>query len=575
MDHDLKLPLQQTQLGTCGGVLDVEGGQQVRLFAVNAGDAGDRHALVDGEALTLDATQLVHDGLGRSGMPNELQALARHAVQDQGRGADASVGADMLRQTVEHQRDLDLGFLHIQAVLDVGEALVTLHDSPGLEIGHVGHQEHLAVHRLGALQSHLGDVIGEEIGLRVDFDDLAQMRLGHRVEEAGLDTRVAERAAAMNDVDTLPIQHAGEVLGSGAHGFDAIGPKGDLFLSTHGVVGHDQPVTHSAGLGDALSLCSGPIMEGLQQLDEVLIAPPRHDQRELERQAAVQGDAGNVSHIVHREQSTVGHHHQALHVRVAREHHPRRGLHRGGAGGGPVEHLVVDRRVVRDLAYPEHELPGHYPVLGHADDVTDIAVEHAQALAEGGGAVEEHQRESLIVQRATPVDQTVVDGTLVVHQRVHTGQQVLVGDLRRINAGHADSLQPAQSAELEAAIAKAVEDHHTNGLLHWDGEACLAKDPCQRLKPQINPELIQLPHFAHSRSRLEQHLRRGLVAAAVAPSHEQRLRELFDKALAAVHAPEHEQDAPAGPTICASGRGLHDHRADLAGRAGELDKPPG
>lgn len=55
-------------------------------------------------------------------MTRALQALAHHPVEDQGREARARLGADALGQAVEHRRDLDLGFLHLEAALDVGQA---------------------------------------------------------------------------------------------------------------------------------------------------------------------------------------------------------------------------------------------------------------------------------------------------------------------------------------------------------------------------------------------------------------------------------------------------------------------
>jgi hypothetical protein len=53
-----EFPLQEVQLGVRSGVLDSHGGQQIGVVAVDGGDACDRHAPVQLDALPLDAPQL-------------------------------------------------------------------------------------------------------------------------------------------------------------------------------------------------------------------------------------------------------------------------------------------------------------------------------------------------------------------------------------------------------------------------------------------------------------------------------------------------------------------------------------
>jgi transposase InsO family protein len=53
------------------------------------------------------------------GNGGEAQALAHHAVQDQRKETDTRVRPDPLGQTVEHQRDPDLGLEYPEPVLDV------------------------------------------------------------------------------------------------------------------------------------------------------------------------------------------------------------------------------------------------------------------------------------------------------------------------------------------------------------------------------------------------------------------------------------------------------------------------
>jgi hypothetical protein len=50
-------------------------------------------------------------------------------------------GANALGQPVEHRRNLDLGLEHLEASLNIGQALVSLDDLSGGQIRHIGHQQ--------------------------------------------------------------------------------------------------------------------------------------------------------------------------------------------------------------------------------------------------------------------------------------------------------------------------------------------------------------------------------------------------------------------------------------------------
>ncbi len=169
MDRIRELPLQEGQLGVGIGVLDVQCGQDGGLFSGDGGDAGDRHPLVDRHALLLDSAQLRQGHLGRGAVAGGLQALAHHAVQDQGHEADAGVGADALGQAVEDRRNLDLGLQHLEAPLDVGQALVSVYDLRRAKVLNIGDQQQLAIHHMRAGQRLGVDVVSEEVGLESTF----------------------------------------------------------------------------------------------------------------------------------------------------------------------------------------------------------------------------------------------------------------------------------------------------------------------------------------------------------------------------------------------------------------------
>jgi hypothetical protein len=165
-----KFPLQQAQLGIRNGLSDVHRRQQVSLLTVNIGDACERHPLVDGNALALNPSQLRQRTFWRSAVACGLQALAHHAVQNQRHKANTGVSANALRQSVIDRRNLNLGFEHPKAPLDVGQALVALHDLGRFDVRYVGHQQQLAVHHLGAGQCLGIDVEVEKIRLKVDLE---------------------------------------------------------------------------------------------------------------------------------------------------------------------------------------------------------------------------------------------------------------------------------------------------------------------------------------------------------------------------------------------------------------------
>jgi len=101
-----------------------------------------------------------------------FQPLAHDAVEDQRHEADHRVSPYALRQSVIHRGKLDLRFQDSEAALDVGQTLVALHDRLRVERRDVGHKQQFPVKQFGLPECLLVDVVGEQIRLQIDLDDL-------------------------------------------------------------------------------------------------------------------------------------------------------------------------------------------------------------------------------------------------------------------------------------------------------------------------------------------------------------------------------------------------------------------
>ena len=343
--------------------------------------------------------------------------------------------------------------------------------------------------------------------LEVDLDDARQPRIGDVVEEACLGPAVRQFPAALDLAGILAVELAGEFIGSGLQSRNALAPQIGLLPSPLGVVSHDQPQRLPLGLIDDLCLgLAGLGLEGGQDLLELAVAPPGHRQDELQRLVTLQPELAQLLDVVERQQPAVGHHDQPPNVRVARQHLLQRWLERGCLRRVAGEDLVVDRHAVGGLHHAEHELPGDQPLLGHAVS-TNVTLQLAQAFGADGGEVVEDDRQIVVDQRAQQTGHAVVHRILVIHQCVHAAQQLLVGQLGRVGAGHADGLQPAQHAELGVGVAQAVQDHHAQSVFDGIGEPRAPKDSTQGIEAQFPPELIERPDIAQREGRLEADLR--------------------------------------------------------------------
>jgi len=122
-----------------GGFWQVESVEELQLFR------GDRRKAVEGPfanicRMALNAFQKIEGGARAGAVAFRLQAHAHHAVEDEGQEADHGVGTDAIRQAVMDRRDLDVGFQHAEATLDVRETLVARDGVGGGEVRGVGDQ---------------------------------------------------------------------------------------------------------------------------------------------------------------------------------------------------------------------------------------------------------------------------------------------------------------------------------------------------------------------------------------------------------------------------------------------------
>src|SRR3546814_6791320 len=106
------------------------------------------------------------------------------------------MGADALREPMEYRGDLQIALEHAKAALDVGQALVALHDLRGAEVADIGQQHQLAVETLGARDGVDIDVVAEAFGLVIGVHEPRQFRLRHGPLETAVGAAIAGLAAA-------------------------------------------------------------------------------------------------------------------------------------------------------------------------------------------------------------------------------------------------------------------------------------------------------------------------------------------------------------------------------------------
>jgi len=532
-----------------------------------------RLAAVQANAVMLDALQLLKRPLGRVARIGGLESATHHAVKDQPHEADRRMRANPLGQAVIHRANLDLGLEHLEPALDVGERLVARnHVLRGEALG-VGHQQQLAVHHFGKTLRLVVDVLAEEFLAQIDLDDARRVRFADRMVEARLGAAIRELAA--------PVLHAFVLLGELARPFVCLADQRvdtrvalfGLGGRSHRVVRGHQPQPVPGLLRDHLLRGGGALLfvEGFEQLDELVVAPARHGDDELERFAAGQAHGLECLEIVQAQQAPVGHQHQALHRREALEHLGERGQQDARLTRVAVEHLVVDRQPLGGLHHAEHELAGDQPLLGHAvlAHVTGLL---AEPLAADRGEVVEDHRQILVDQRAKQPGDHRIDLVLVVHQRIEAAQQLLVGDRLRPEVRQRHRLHPAQYAELRFRIAQAVEHHQTDQRFHVRGAARAAKHRTQLREAQRLPQFGQRPHVPERPGGLERHggcWRLGAHRFA-AGDLQQPVDHRVERTIDLLGAPERGDGALLHPSRLVA-IGLDELDVAATSRGGELD----
>lgn len=119
-----------------------------------------------------------------------------------------------------------------------------------------------------------------------------------------------------------------------------------------------------------------------------------------------------------------------------------------------------DRQSLRRLHHAQEPLARDATVLA-ATVATQIRVGDVARGTDGNrGQVVEHDRKFGIEQRPDELGQADLDGLDLLHQGIHGGQQPVVGDGFRGDAGNKGGFQPTQDSELGGRFAQAVEHHH-------------------------------------------------------------------------------------------------------------------
>ena len=110
--------------------------------------------------------------------------------------------------------------------------------------------------------------------------------------------------------------------------------------------------------------------------------------------------------------------------------------------------------------------------------------------------VVEHHRHVLVDQGPQQAGDHGVHIGVMVHQRIHAAQQLLVRQRRSVDLRHVDGLQPAQHAKLGVCVTQAVEHHRSQRMLHRGGEPSLAEYAGQGIEAEFAPYLIERADIA-------------------------------------------------------------------------------
>jgi len=553
------------------GFFDLQSRERLSLALCDRRDAAHRRVVVDGDGVMLNAAQIRQHGLGRLITARNAQPASHHPIQDQRHEAQARVGADPIRQAVKHRRNLDLGFQHPEAALDVGKRLVALDDRSRAQIVHVAHQQQLAVHESRASERPSIDVIAEQIGLQIDPHDAGEIGLADFVKEASLGPAVGELAPPPSAARVLAVELADQFVGPFLERCDALVTQRRLLGCLDRIVSQHQAIPLPLRLLDELfgGLCRSCLCGG-EDLLEIGIPSARHREDELDRLPVGHLQRRHLLDVVDGKQAPVGYDHETSDVRETGEHGLKRGHQGGRLGGVAVKDLVVDGQPVGGLHDAEHELAGDHAFFGHAELAHIVGLLGEPLGADRGQIVEDH-RELNIDQWAQQRGEALIDLGLVRHQCVHAAKQLLVREPVGLDRGDAHGLQPAQDPELGLGVTESIEDHHAQRLLDGRGVAGAAKDGRQAMKAELAPELVEGPDVAECEGGLEAYLGRGVVARAAPFGAQQGVEECVDLAVGVVGAAKGGEGALARFAGVVA-IGLDELDVGAGAGAGELDE---
>jgi hypothetical protein len=486
-----------------GGYFEPEGLKDLALDGIGVAHPDGALLVGQDDLMQLDALDDLQHTLRRVRALGVLELHAQDAVQHERQDTDQRMRLDPLGQLVEDRRDLDVGLQHLEATLDVGQALVALHHLGGREVGHVGHEQQLAVMQPGTVQRTLVGVEGEGITREVHLDDRVEVGLADLAQHPRLGARIAEPAATEDFYVLLAVELASAGLGAGNDLIDARLAQPRLLGRSLRVMRPDQAQALPRGLaGDLLRGILALRSQRLEQLVEFGVTPPRNSQHEFQRLATPDLERLQLLQVVQAEQAPVGHKHHALDGEL-REHFLDDGLQGGGLTRAALPYAVRDGQAFGGLHHAEHELPDNAPVLGLAEGA-HVTGQLGVAFHAHGGEVVEDNRQLLVDERAQQRGQTLQHRFGPISQRVHGAQQPLVGDTGGSYSRKTRPFEAAHDAELGGRIVQAVEDHHAEQPLAAEGRSAGTQHAAEGLpKAQPMPQRREQPRVAHAQGGVE------------------------------------------------------------------------
>ncbi|TLD43974.1 MAG: hypothetical protein FAZ92_03774 [Accumulibacter sp.] len=408
--------------------------------------------------------------------------------------------ADTIRQAVEDRCDLDLGLQDTKSPFDVGQRLVAGHDLKRRRVWNVGDEDQFAIHQPGALQRPFVDLVGEQLGGEIHFDDVRQMCVGDRLVETVDRAGVGQFPARTGLAGFLGIELLGPLRGIGLERRDTLIAHATLFAGPIRAVGDDQTKALPLLLTKHLfrRQPAALLMEGREQAVKIPVAPGRDGQNELQRLIA-DPQRPDGFEIVETQQAAIGNQDHAL-DRVARQHFLDGRYQRRRLAGIAGKDLVMDRQAVRRLDHPQHHLAHRTALLGMAE-VPQVFGLVGAAFGTDRRQVVEDDCQLLIDQRPQQTRQGVLYPVGAVRQSIHRAQQVLVDHRLGAHLGNPGALQPAQDPQLGFRITQPVEDHHPQQALGVELVPVAQQSAKGVGEAQLLPQGGQQPGIANAKRR--------------------------------------------------------------------------